>query len=631
MCGIVGIWGQHADPATVHAMTSALAHRGPDDEGRWHDAAIGVALGHRRLSILDPTPAGHQPMVDATGRFVVVFNGEIYNFVELADELRQMGHPLRTRCDTEVVIEGYRRWGAGVFERLVGMFAVGLVDRGTAYGGAPFEEYEGNEPHVGPRLVLARDRLGIKPLLWTRRGGSLWFASELAALRADGRLPLEVSPTALADLVSYGGVIQPSTIYDGVEQLAPGSVFAFDRDAALIEQRRFWSLLHQRDAGSGSREELLPELESATRRHLVSDVPIGAFLSGGVDSAAVVALMSRRTDRPIQTFTVGFAEAGDSQGPEDERALARRTAAALGCDHHEVAIQPLDAGTFDAFIDAIDQPSVDGINTWLVGRAASEHVRVVIGGLGADELFAGYPHFGDYAAAVGREPSAADRLKDRLYRVKPSASWRAAAMRCRSGFDALDLARRRRAARSSLHPRILDAVDPPASGSAAMRREYEQLNIAHRPPLQRMSWYELRGYLQSTLLRDTDAASMAHGLELRPIFLDHHVVELAFDLPDAAKRCGERSKLALHDAVRELLPAEVFDRPKRGFELPYRHWLTTTLRDRFERSLHGAWARRVMRPEARVQLRWRLRAGRLRSDAWLWMVTLAWLERHHPL
>ncbi|NLF17370.1 MAG: asparagine synthase (glutamine-hydrolyzing), partial [Lentisphaerae bacterium] len=574
MCGIAGTIGS-ADTAVVTAMTAALRHRGPDGDGLHADPDGHFAFGHRRLAIIDLSAGGRQPMAWAEGRFWITYNGELYNYRDLRRDLEQAGCVFRTASDTEVVLAAYATWGDECLRRFRGMFALALADRARG------------------EVLLARDRLGIKPLLYTVRPEGVLFASELRALRASGRIPDALDRQALWAYLSQGAIPQPSTILAAVRMLPPGALLRVGFDGRPRGEPRSWwdlaeaaAVLRPQLDGMGLEDAaaaLRQRLEEATRCHLVADVPVGAFLSGGVDSAAIVALMRQVGGGPVRTFTVGFPA---TPGAYDERRAAAATAAALGTAHHAVVIEPADVGeAFEAVVDALDQPSLDGANTWFVSRAAAAHGKVALTGLGGDELFAGYPHF--------RRHQLADRLRRRLpvpgplwsaLRLLPerfrhnlmlpalNESERLATLRCRMG----DRARRRALDDAFLEALTALPATPPMPGpqEAADRRWPDVVA--------RLSAAEVRGYLVNTLLRDGDAMSMAHGLELRPILLDHEVVAFALALPSALKIRHGRGKAVFSAALADLLPPAVLSRPKRGFELPLHAWLAGPLRERAE-------------------------------------------------
>jgi len=546
MCGIAGAFGT-SPPRVAAAMGEALAHRGPDDSGLFEDA--GVAFAFRRLSIIDLSACGHQPMSYADGRYWIVFNGEIYNFAELRRELKAHGHRFVSHSDTEVILAGYAQWGEEVVQRLRGMFAFAIYDR------------------VDASLFLARDRFGIKPLYFTTRGSTFLFASELKALLASGMVERRLDPMAFWFYLSLGSVPQPNSALAGVEMLPAANVMRVRRDLSYAT-RRYWDLgrtppldLAPADAARRLRELL----EEATRLHMVADVPVGAFLSGGIDSTAVVGLMTRASGQRIRTFSVGFANGDGSV--TDEREWARLAAQRFDSEHTEVVVTGEDvAAQFDHLVRALDQPSLDGTNTFLVSQAAGRELKVALSGLGGDELFAGYPHFARLHRAARLSPARAllRHLPGRFVRdrelIAAAPAERYATLRNLADDDE----------KRAIVNLALDMKTPLAALYAGARG---------RDSVAQTTYIETRRYLADTLLRDADAAAMAWSLEVRPVLLDHKLAEFAFALP-AALKLGTINKPLLVDAVRDLLPPELLSRRKTGFELPLQSWLIGPLRER---------------------------------------------------
>lgn len=589
---------------TAERMTASLAHRGPDGFGVEVWPEHGLAFGHRRLAIIDLTEAGRQPMLAADGQLAVTFNGEIYNYRELRAELAGRGHAFRTRSDTEVLLAAYAEWGDDCLDRLRGMFAFALAD---------FRRRE---------VLLARDRFGIKPLVWAQAGGGFLFASELRALLASGLVSRSPDPQAVWDYLSLGSVPPPATILAGARTLLPGHALRVDFAGGIRREWRWWSLQEAicpvPASFAEAAEALRERLEDAARAHLVADVPVGAFLSGGVDSAAMVGLMSRLTSEPVRTFTVGFERRHEDFS---ETAAARQTAAHFGAIHTEVVVTDAEAAAnFDSLLAALDQPSLDGANTFFVSRAASKEVKVVLSGLGGDELFAGYPHFRRHrlAARLPRRLGAPlrllpDRFRHNLMLPALHPAERLATLRCQ-----MHDAEKRRV----LNPDFLASFAP-----APLERLPEPSLHGELSPVDQLSLWELEGYMPRTLLRDGDAASMAHALEVRPILLDHPLAEFAFSLPSGFKLRGKEGKAVFLAALGNLLPAAVRQRPKRGFELPLLRWLAGPLRPRAEDAFASPAARQVFGEAFLADARRRLRDPRPRDfRLWAYFVLVEWLR-----
>ncbi len=589
MCGIAGAVGA-IDLDLVRAverMTAAQVHRGPDQGGMWSslrdgERGRGVVLGHRRLSILDLSDAGRQPMRDPASGVVLVFNGEIYNYRALRAELTALGVPLRSSGDTEVLLAAYVRWGEAVIPRLRGMFALAIHD--------PRDE----------TVLFARDRLGIKPLYLAAQDGGLLFASELRALLASDRIERRLDRSALARYVWHGFVPGPGTLLEGVRLLPAGTTMRVGLDGRLREPRRYWELpsAHEDEDEERAVRRLGEALTDAVRMRLIADVPLGVFLSGGVDSSVVTALARRRG--PVSTFNIRFRESDF-----DESSHARAVAATLGTDHHEVVLEEADfAAHLDDALGSLDQPTFDAINTYFVSRAVKDAgLTVALAGTGGDELFGGYASFVDLprARAVASrlanvpEPAlarlatlAARAMTRQASEVPPQTRWGklADALATRGDLVALyqtryalfsrelfgELLRGRTAGLEwGLEPNVADALRRRAHG---------------QPELAAIGTLELASFVGERLLRDTDAASMAVSLEVRVPLLDHVVVEAAARVPARRRFHPLRKKALLKELVGRELDPGVFDRPKAGFELPLERWCRQRLGPRLRETFH---------------------------------------------
>jgi asparagine synthase (glutamine-hydrolysing) len=568
MCGIAGILGyrsgSRADEAELLALRDAQIHRGPDDAGLWLAPDSRIGLAHRRLSIIDLSPLGRQPMETQDGRLRIVFNGEIYNFRELRRELERAGHAFRSESDTEVLLLGYREWGLGMLDRLRGMFAFGLWDE---------RERE---------LLLARDPLGIKPLYYADTGERLFFASEVQALRrvcADGGIDAE----GLARYLVWGSIPAPRTLYARIRALPPGS-FARVRGERVEPPQRYWrpeeALGHPEPLSASEASELLRSaLVDSARAHLVADVPVGAFLSGGVDSPALVGLLSAHSAR-LRTVNLSFDVPELDEGP-----LARQAAALYGADHREIPVRVDEVRErMPAAIRALDQPSVDGVNTYFVSEAAVRAgLKVAVSGVGGDELFGGYatfervPRIRHWRGALASLP-AGERLAEWASRAALSLPQRrvgarvAARLRFARDTTGAYLAERAiftpDAVRALLAPGLADAVGDPV-GELRERSSVESL-----PEEERVGALELAQYLQSQLLRDTDAVSMRHSLEVRTPLVDRDLWRAAARVAAGERRAGP-AKRHLREAPRPPVPEALWNRRKQGFTLPFDHWLRT--------------------------------------------------------
>jgi len=605
MCGIGGIWGK-SDAQAVSAMVAAMRHRGPDDSGIYRDAQ--VALGMTRLSIIDVSAEGHQPMQSPDGQICIVYNGEVYNFQSERRLLEEHGYHFTSASDTEVVLRMYEHYGDDFLLRLQGMFALAIYDKRRGRG--------------RERLFLARDPFGIKPLLYTHINGRFIFASELKALLASNLVEREIEPEALRLLLTYGSVAQPLTMLRGVRMLMPAHRLILEGGQEKIQ--RYWSLDIDRlpDLRTKPYEELVEQLasvlEESVRLHLVSDVPVGAFLSGGIDSSLLVALMTRLAGQRVKTFSVGF----ETEGQElDESDIAGQTAAFLGSDHTNVLVRGTDVRDHLSRIAyGLDQPSMDGVNTYFVSMAARRAVKVAISGLGSDELFAGYYWFDRVQSeqlANGRAPwkslaktalanfagqpffdqLSLTRQGQTLWRARNSAGFLNTYDRFASpGFGALNTAR-------LLHPQLRKQ----AQAGRAPRYDLKRFDeLPGGTPLERVTGVCLRGYMTNQLLRDVDAVSMSHSLEVRVPFLDRLIADMALSLPDETKlnlranraapaRASYREtgvKRILVDAGRPLLPRGFDEQPKRGFLMPFDAWLRGPLKDILHETLDERQIRR---------------------------------------
>jgi asparagine synthase (glutamine-hydrolysing) len=594
-------------------MTAALTHRGPDDEGVWADASGRISLGNRRLAIIDLSAAGHQPMADASGRVVLTYNGMIYNFQDLRSQLERSGYRFRGHSDTEVILALYLRDGVEMVPQLRGMFALAVWDGRSE------------------TLMLARDRLGIKPLYYAEAAGRWIFASEIKALRASGLVPAPVNRVALAAFLRLGSVPGPMTAFEGVHELPPATILTIDR-AGRDTLRRYWEIPAPRPAGE-STEDTVSELRArfidSVGRHLISDVPFGVFLSGGVDSGAIVAAMRQAGHSRIRTFSITFPEWHGDEGPD-----AARLAVRYGTEHTGYEVRGAGvADDLDRVIAAMDQPTIDGLNTYYVSRVTRESGTIVaLSGLGGDELFCGYPSFRQaprllawqhvaarlgparplVAAALGTFPSPrAAKVKEGLM---DGTSLQTAYLAVRGLFSRDEIAGL--LAPGPLHDaaRELDAAS--ALGALAPVLPHDAVAAT--------GMLELRGYMHNQLLRDTDVMSMAHSLEVRVPFLDHPFVEFAARLPGRLRANGHPPKWLLLRALGDGLPPEA-GRVKRGFTFPLGEWLKGALRPRVDEALRDHAG--LFRQDAVRALRLRVESGRAHwSRLWALVVLSLWLR-----
>ncbi|WP_018479272.1 asparagine synthase (glutamine-hydrolyzing) [Pontibacter roseus] len=543
MCGIVGAFVKNGIEPTVSKL-HLIRHRGPDGEGEWVNEKRQVYLGHTRLAILEPTPAGQQPMQDSSKRYTITFNGEIYNHLELRALLPDISW--RGMSDTETLVELLASKGLEALPLLKGMFA--------------FAMYDSQEDD----LLLVRDRLGIKPLWFKREENEFWFASEASPLlEPDATL---LTTMALSEYISYGRLPSSGEILEGVHALPPASWLKVSGDGK-VQQGKWWPghkfahrPLHSRDAAISRVNELVTK---AIQEHLISDLGVGTFLSGGMDSSIIALVAGKELGKNLRTFTVGFP-----QSTHDERHIARRVAESAGTDHSEIEVD--ESACLDWIVEAVanfDLPSVDAINTYIVSKAVRKAgLKVALSGLGGDELFGGYPSFRDVPMLRHLNALPAG-LRAQLLSVLPQP-----VREKLEGLDAysvLNLAvnRRRFASIESLVSSGMEDGTPcipcPPDGLDTMGL---------------VSWAELQCYTIPMLLRDSDQMSMAVGLEIRVPFLDHSLVEEVLSMPQKYKR-GKTIKPLLVDAFKNQLPAEVYNRPKQGFALPMDVWMRGPLKE----------------------------------------------------
>ena len=627
---------------TALAMARAIAHRGPDFQAAWADPAAGIGFGHARLSIIDLSAAANQPMHAIGGRYTIVFNGEIYNFRALSDELRAAGYVFRTAGDTEVLPAAVDAWGIDkAVQRLNGIFAFALWDAANRV------------------LHLVRDHVGVKPLYYGIRDGTVMFGSSLKALFAHPRFEADVDPWALAEYLRYSYVPEPRSILRGVAKLSPGSIVSFDSSLAPVATR-YWDLAAEARAGThdplpGNDEELSRAFETlaldAVRGQLVSDVPLGAFLSGGIDSSLVTALMQASAPGKVKTFTIGFEDARFDESPQ-----AREVARHLGTDHTEMACTTREARDIIPELPHFyDEPFADSsqIPTMLLSRLTRRHVTVALSGDGGDELFAGYDrYFWMYRLRRLKScvPSFATRWIARLAELAPrGTTFPVIARIARSPerwlvrLDGLyhlarmlqhydDYGYLYRTTPMSVAtlrdgPLLADEGEPPGVvDDPRLRREFPDL----------LDWMQLvdqKTYMVEDILHKVDRASMAYGLEARVPLLDRRLVEFSWRVPRGMKADSRQGKRLMRSVLERYLPRHLIDRPKRGFSIPLADWLRHELRD---------WAETMLAPRllerdglldvAGVRRCWANfiggQANHTQTTVWALLMFLAWRENY---
>jgi asparagine synthase (glutamine-hydrolysing) len=587
MCGIVGIVGLKAQVSAelLERATRSLAHRGPDDSGTviLRDSGrekIEVGLGNRRLAILDLSPFGHQPMCDpATGNWIV-YNGEVYNFREVRARLEQAGLRFNSLSDTEVILKAYGLWGEKCLPEFRGMFAFAIWDAQQR------------------RLFIARDPMGIKPLYYYQSDRYFIFSSEVRTLLGTDLVPRVIDPAGLINYLTFGSVYDPNTLVEGVRSLPPGHSLTWKGGQITLMQ--YWDMIiavePSETVGAETRIEsenqIAAMLDESVRMQLVSDVPVGVFLSGGIDSASLVGILNRNGVQP-STFSIVFREADYSEA-QYSRAIAER----FRTDHHEITVSQSDfLAAIDPALQAMDQPTIDGINTYFVSeKTRAAGVKVALSGLGGDEMFAGYstfrsvPRMERFAGAWKNVPTVAHSTLASIFAALSPVSDqnRKLSTLARNGKGIVDpyfLARM--LFTPDQRNKLLPAMGPPSAAWLRARKPLADSasQAQSLDPINRVSYLESRCYMLNTLLRDTDSMSMAHGLEVRVPLIDHQLARRMLALPGSWKLDVRTPKPLLVHALHGELPHEIVHRPKRGFTLPFEYWLRDTLRPVLEESL----------------------------------------------
>lgn len=619
MCGISGIFGLEdiSDPkGLVNSMNQALSHRGPDAQGIYLQEE--VCLGHRRLSIIDVDTCSDQPFVDPKGRYVLVYNGEIYNFRALKAQL--VNWEFRTHSDTEVLMAAYDQWGLECLSLFNGMFAFALWDR---------EE---------KKLIIARDRLGIKPIYFALKGKSLIFASELRAILATGLVKPKLDRFSLSDFVQYQTVHDQRTILSGMEMLPPAHVLILHDNEQTLKS--YWRPEPLSLRIPSSREEVVKalriKLESAVALRLVADVPFGAFLSGGIDSSAIVALMSKHSDTQVNTFSVTFDE-----GEYSESRYAQQVADIYHTAHTEIRLSPEDfLDNLPNALDHMDHPSGDGPNSFIVSKVTKEAgVTMALSGLGGDELFTGYGLFQQTSSLLDKKwieiyPMFLRRLLANVLKMvkKDAPGEKMASILTLQWMDLLHIyPEMRKVLPDHIIKDLLNLSRGMERFSMPRQMRNWQGDWKSWPRMSQISWAEMNTYMRDVLLRDTDQMSMAHGLEVRVPFLDHRLVEFVLALPDEYKQ-GTSTKALLVDAMGKDLPREIVYRPKMGFTLPWEYWMKGPLKAFCEQHITALGQRGILN-ERVLQDIWK---GFIKGDKrytysrlWHFVVLEYWMTKNH--
>lgn len=578
MCGITGILGKQINTANYHRaiqkMTDSIAHRGPDSQGFWNDE--NCFLGHRRLSIIDLSEAGNQPFISQDGRYILVYNGELYNYKDLKFELQRAEHGsknipyiFKTNTDTEVILAAYLRWGNTCMKRFNGMFAFAIWDT------------------VEQKLLIARDRLGIKPLYYQYKNNTLVFSSEIRALIHSGIIDKKINLSAVAEYMQYATVHAPNTMLQDVMMLMPGHFIELKNESFSISN--YWNIndyttSKQNLTYKETCDQVNELLTASVERRLIADVPFGAFLSGGIDSSAIVGLMSKVSSEKIQTFNVSFDE-----GEFSEAKYAKQIAKKFNTQHHEIKLTPSDfLKQLPEALTAIDHPSGDGPNSYIVSKATKNAgITMALSGLGGDELFAGYEVFKRFYELenkwwlnmVPSKKIVGKLIASQKKSIQGDKTSEILALDTINGYQAYPVNRKlfnQKDYNSLLKNKYND--------SDFIYNIIQKIKTDKNHILSKVSLYEIETYMQNVLLRDADQMSMAVALEVRVPFLDYQLVEYVLSIKDEFKYPHTQKKL-LVDSLGDLLPSEIVNRPKMGFVLPWKEWLKHDLREFCEENI----------------------------------------------
>lgn len=613
MCGIAGVYNFKGTPISdkaIYAMTDAMAHRGPDASGHYCDDH--VLLGHRRLSIIDLSPAGRQPFTSSNGRYKVVFNGEVYNFRSVRATIRD--HEFISSGDTEVLVEGWSRWGVELIPKLKGMFSFAVWDT--------WEK----------ELTICRDRLGVKPLYYYLDDDKFVFASEIRAVMAAGGIKRKLSEDGLISYLSYQSITGPQTIYKDVMELEAGHCMHIKDDR--IQIRKYWDIMKNDGCYDGEdsvKKNILKLLQNAVEQRLVSDVPVGAFLSGGIDSSAVVALMSQMSSTPPETFNLSFAEK-----EYDESAYAEIISKKFNTRHHKVMLRPeaMIENLFPA-LKAMDTPSADGINSYVVSKAIRDAgITVALSGIGGDELFAGYPFFKQYKtlqrfSGIWNLTAGMRKIISKGIFTTNSKSGRMVQLLQSESCSIQDVypVFRRILSEQQLNVLLSEQIHC----ADVMKHKLSNLaGLSGLPDYSQVSVAEYMGYTQHTLLKDTDQMSMAVSLEVREPFFDHELVEYVLQIPDHIKHPTYPKKL-LVEALGDLLPRDIVHRKKQGFVFPWAQWMRNELKSFCAANIHSISERGFINGEKLLNewqkflrgdksVRW--------AEIWIFVILEQWIQNN---
>ncbi len=599
MCGIIG--SINVEKNNIKSLLKNLKHRGPDDNGIFYDNKNQLTLGHTRLSIIDLSNQAHQPMIDISKNYIIVFNGEIYNYQHIRKELKKIGFIFKTNSDTEVILNSYIAWGTKCLNKFRGMFAFCIYNKKRN------------------KLFLARDRFGIKPLIYSFHKKQFYFSSELKPFLNSDLLSKKININAVSDFLRYGSVKQPNTILKNFYTLMPGCYMTVNVSSLAKKIKKYSNYIKESlkcpKILDYKKAVLLTRiyLNDAAKHSMIADVDIGAFLSGGIDSTAVVALMKQYTNKQINTFSVGFK--GQTK-VIDETAMATKTAKYLNTKHTNIKIDDnyiLDI--FDDFILSMDQPSIDGINTYIVSKETSKKVKVALSGLGGDEIFAGYQHFAKINKFSAKNKNIFIRLVAYLNKYRPN--------RFTNNFQFYGMDENNAVI---LQRTINKELDEILKNNSTV--QYKKSNSFNLSSVQKISRQEIDNYLLNTLLRDSDVLSMTHSLEVRPVLLDHKLVEFVFNLPDEFKIRNGKLKSIFVDSVKDIIPEDICHRSKIGFEMPFAKWMNGVLNDNFKKVIENKYAKNIFKANLLNVIKKRIDSRTTKKNDWMIFIFLNWIDKY---
>lgn len=606
MCGISGYFGRFSLQELQKANT-AISHRGPDSEGIFVCSQTKIGLAHRRLSIIDLNKISNQPLYSHQQRYSFVFNGEIYNYKELREYLSKYKISFNTQSDTEVLFQGLLFEGPDFLLKARGMFAFALADRGPKFGPkCPAHSKFPNSPY----LMLARDRFGIKPLLYQKNERGIFFSSEIKSFINKSSEKYSLNPNSISDYLQDGTINQDKTIFSEISHLSAGSYLLVTDEGLKSEKTHYYSLAENIvDNSHLSFEESIEcvkeQLTQSVRYHMVADTEVGAFLSAGIDSSAIVALMQQVSNQQVSTFTIGF-----QNDQANEINYAGKTAEYLNSKHKYLNLNCSDVvQALPQYINSIDQPSFDGINSYLVSQFASKDVKVCLSGLGGDEIFCGYPHFHDFQKLQTSNPL--KNLSAQFVELIRPSKYTSFIRYQKNIVDTLKSVRK-------IDPSYLSTKG--ISATNQISSSYPNITS-----LKDLSLFEFEYYLKNTLLRDGDVTSMYHSIEVRPLLIDHVLVENCLGLNEKYKINPNINKVLFVKAIEDLLPQELFHRKKTGFEMPFATWLNQLFLEEFQQCINNKISSHIFSSSYLSVLRDRASNKCLIRDDWAWFVLIKWI------